>query len=248
VRSLFRDAYLKIDRANKHIADFQLTVIAQQDTYTTTIEHHPDIGAQSLIHEFPDFEKALCDLSLIAGDAIHNLHSALDFAWYSTIRKHLPNKITDSTKFPVRETVENLEGVLHGIEVDTRCKRLFDCIVSEIQPYKGGNNSVIWTLHDLDISDKHLLILGLDSIGQIRGFTVRDKNGEIHRWTTWPANGMHGRYIIDLGSDVQIEDKGKLSAAIILQEAGIFQSVPIPGLLQDFSNYITYAVKLLENI
>jgi hypothetical protein len=248
VRSLFRDAYLKIDRANKHIADFQLTVIAQQDPYTTTIEHHPDIGAQSLIHEFPDLRR-LCVICLSSQGTPFTTSTAL---WISRGTAQFGSiyliKSPISTKFPVRETVENLEGVLHGIEVDTRCKRLFDCIVSEIQPYKGGNNSVIWTLHDLDISDKHLLILGLDSIGQIRGFTVRDKNGEIHRGTTWPANGMHGRYIIDLGSDVQIEDKGKLSVAIILQEAGIFQSVPIPGLLQDFSNYITYAVKLLENI
>ena len=163
----YRDARLKVDRAKKHISDLKADIVALEDTSTATIEYHPDSHAQSVVHEFPNFEKALAELSLIVGDAIHNLHSALDFAWYCTISRHLPDKISDSTKFPVRETRQNLEGALHGIEVDTRCKRLFDCIVSDIQPYKGGHNSAVWTLHNLDIPDKHLLLLGLYPMGHI---------------------------------------------------------------------------------
>lgn len=246
--TFFRDARLKIDRAKKHIADLQAAVIVQEDTYTDTIEHHPESGAQSLIHEFPSFEKALCDLSLIVGDAIHNLHSALDFAWYSTISRHLPDKISDSTKFPVRETRQTLEGALHGIDVDTRCKRLFDCIVSDIQPYKGGHNEVIWTLHDLDISDKHLLLLALDPLGHIRGISVRDKDGQIHRGSSMPATGIDGRYIIDFEQGLQVEEKGKLSVTVTLPEAGIFEPVPVESLLSDFSNFVLYTVKLLENL
>jgi hypothetical protein len=246
--ALFRDARLKIDRAKKHISDLEADIVALEDTYTAKIEYHSGNNAQSVVHEFPNLETSLAGLSLIVGDAIHNLRSALDFAWYSTIRRHLPDKISESTKFPVRETRQNLEGTLHGIEVDTRCKRLFDCIVSEIQPYKGGHNSAVWTLHNLDISDKHLLLLGLDPMGHIRGISIKDREGETHRGSSMPAKGIDGRYIIDFESGIQIEDKGKLSVTITLQEARIYEPVPVVSLLSSFSSFALHIVQLLESV
>jgi hypothetical protein len=68
-----------------------------------------------VVHEIPELRTALDELALIAGDAIHNLRSALDFAWYSTILRLLPDKISDSTKFPVRDTRQDVQGGLHGI-------------------------------------------------------------------------------------------------------------------------------------
>src|SRR5882762_8309674 len=78
--ALFRDARLKVERAKKHIEDLQAAIVALEDTYRATVEQHPDATGQSLIHEFPEIENAFEDLSLIIGDAIHNLRSALDFA------------------------------------------------------------------------------------------------------------------------------------------------------------------------
>jgi hypothetical protein len=45
----FRDARLKIDRAKKHIADFEAAVITQKNTYTATIEHRPDTGVDRVL-------------------------------------------------------------------------------------------------------------------------------------------------------------------------------------------------------
>jgi hypothetical protein len=245
--AFYKDARLKVERAKKHIADFTVSMIALEDACTSTIEYHEQ-GGQSLIHEIPDHRNALDQFSLIAGDAIHNLRSALDFAWRSTISRLLPDKLSDKTKFPVRETRQGVENALHGIEVDTRCISLFECIMSQVQPYKGGHNYAIWTLHDLDISDKHLVLLGLDPIGHIAGITVRDQNGELNRGSSMAAKGMNGRYIIDFERGLKVEDKGKLSVAVTLQEAGIFEPVPAEGLLSSFGNFTLYTVQLLENI
>jgi len=245
--ALFRDARLKIDRANKHIADLKTAIIALEDTYRATIERHPDTTAQSLIHEFPEVENALGNLSLIIGDVIHNLRSALDFAWYNTISRDLPDKISDYTKFPAFETKQSVESALHGIEVDTRCKKLFDCIVSDIQPYKGSQNGIIWTLHDLDISDKHLLLLELTTRGHVRGVTIRDKDGQTYRGSSMAVQAP-SPYIIDFESGIQIEDKGKLSVEITLAQAGIFKPIPVVDLLSDFSKFALYTVRLLENL
>jgi hypothetical protein len=245
--TLYKDARLKVQRAKKHIADFTARMIALENTCIATVEHHEQ-GGQSLIHEIPDVGNALDNLSLIAGDAIHNLRSALDFAWYSTISRCLPDWLSDNTKFPVRETRENVEGALHGIEVDTRCIPLFECIMTQIQPYKGGHNSAVWTLHNLDISDKHLLLLGLDPVGHTAGITVRDASGELHHGSSMAAKGMNGRYVIDFYPGFKVEDKGKLSVAVTLQEAGIFEPVSVESLLSSFGNFTLYTVQLLENV
>jgi hypothetical protein len=120
--------------------------------------------------------------------------------------------------------------------------------MSSIQPYDGGHNRAVWTLHDLDISDKHLLLLGLDPIGHIAGISVRDSNGELHRGHSVPSPGMNGKYTIIYERGLKVEDQGKLSVAVILQEAGIYQPVPVETLLSSFCNFTLYTVQLLENI
>jgi hypothetical protein len=246
--AFYRDAHLKIGRAKKHVEDFKAAILAQEDTYSSTIQHHHESGAESLIHEFPDFENALRQLSLIAGDAFHNMRSALDFAWHSTISRLLPDKLSDSTRFPVRPTRQDVEAALHGIEIDTRCKPLFDCIVFTIQPYRESHNSAVWTLDQIDISDKRMLRLGLDPVGHIRGITVRDSNGERHRGSSMPAKGLSGKYVIDFAVGLNVEDKGKLSVTVNLQEAGIYSPVPLVDLLDSFSGFSLHTVKLLENL
>lgn len=88
--ALYKDARLKVDRAKKHIADFTAAMIALENACTVTVEQDEE-GRDCLTHEIPNSRQALDNLSLIAGDAIHNLRSALDFAWVSTITRLLPD-------------------------------------------------------------------------------------------------------------------------------------------------------------
>ncbi|MGA9142284.1 MAG: hypothetical protein WB007_00855 [Candidatus Acidiferrales bacterium] len=245
--TLYKDARLKANRAKKHIRCLEAAIFEMEETYSSTIEHHPDTNAQTLKHEIPGVEDAFDRLSLIVGDVIHNLHCALDYAWYSTINRLLPDKVSDSTKFPVRKTREGVESALRGIEVDTRCERLFDCIMSDIQPYKGGHNEAIWTLHDLDIMDKHLVLLEFVPNAQIRGTVIRHESGEIFTGDTWAIQDC-GPYRIDFAGGIEIKNKGKLSVAISFKEAGIWKGVSVLNLLQSFSNFIPYVIKLLEDI
>lgn len=77
-------ARLKLNRAKKHTIDAQTAIVALENAYAPAIEQHPDTGAQSLIHDVPDTREPIENLSLVIGDAIHNLRSALDYAWYAT--------------------------------------------------------------------------------------------------------------------------------------------------------------------
>jgi hypothetical protein len=245
--ALFRDARLKIERAKKHIAELKTAIISLEESQTSALKQDEKAGIQELTHTSPKLNQSLLEFSLIVGDAVHNLHTALDFAWANIIEAKIPSAKSDSTKFPVRPTREILEGCLHGIQVDVICPALLEIIVSKIQPYEGGQNGVIWTLHRLDISDKHLLLLELTPRTAIRGLVLRDNNGDIFRGHGMPVQGT-GPFVIALESGVEIQNKGTLSVEITIQEAGIFKGVPVTSLLDSFTNFTLYTVELLESV
>jgi hypothetical protein len=247
VSALFRDAHLKIVRANKHIADLNSAIVALQNTRTSSVKRNPHTASQELIHEVPNQEKPLLDLSLIVGDAIHNLHTALDYAWVSTIKKRAPSAESKHTKFPFHDTREGVEGALHGIRIDTICPKIFEFIVSEIQPYKGGKDGILYALHDFDISDKHLLLLELTPRVGIKGISIRDKGGQVWHGSGMPTEGP-GPYVIAFDSDLHIEDKGQLTFKITIKEAGVFKGIPISDLLLILSKYVQYIVQSLERL
>ena len=113
--SNFRDARLKIDRANKHIRDAEAVVMSLVESYTVSVYQDPDTGNQHLIHAAPELTDACVQLSLLAGDAAHNLRSALDYAWIAVLKKHVPSADLTKVKFPVRDTREELEAALNGV-------------------------------------------------------------------------------------------------------------------------------------
>lgn len=242
-----RWAVLKIERANKHISDMKEAFRSLEETCTSTVQQNPDTRIQELVHTIPSLESSLQNISLIVGDAVHNLRSALDIAWYNTILRLLPDKVSPKTKFPVRKKREEVESALHGIEVDTRCRHLFDFIVLQVQPYEGGHNSVVLTLHDLDIADKHIIALELTPHAHVRGISMKDEDGQIYRGNSMSVQGA-GPYTIPFEGHMELQDKGKLSVAVTLKDAGVFEGVPILSLLPMFFNYSHYVVKVLEEI
>jgi hypothetical protein len=175
----FRDARLKIKRADKHIADLDAVIVGLKDSYSSTVEPNRETGHQDLIHAIPEFAEALDTMSLIAGDAIHNLKTALDFAWMGTLKEHVPSANFGRTKFPVYASKKELEAALNGIPINTTANSaIFHVIATDIQPYEGGKHGVVYPLHRLDIEDKHLLLLGLLPLAGIDGIIVENPEGE----------------------------------------------------------------------
>jgi hypothetical protein len=61
-----RGATLKIERANKQIADLRTALVALEEKYTSRVEVDPNTGFQHLIHSVPDLELSLQNLSFFA--------------------------------------------------------------------------------------------------------------------------------------------------------------------------------------
>jgi hypothetical protein len=121
---LFRDARLKIDRADKHISDVQAIISSLPDRDIVDIEIDPKTGGRSIKHHVPRIEETLTEVSLIAGDAIHNLRTSLDYSWMAIIQGlNLPR--TRFTKFPFSETEKALEDTLFERYIKTVSPRTF---------------------------------------------------------------------------------------------------------------------------
>src|SRR5271156_3019415 len=105
---MFTGSRLKMERAKKHIADLHNDILffTTPDSYLLTIEKHPDTGNDALKFKmtkpFPE------NLALVIGDAIHNLHTALDLAVCEIVRNNLGEAATGYFKFPFYKSRDNL--------------------------------------------------------------------------------------------------------------------------------------------
>src|SRR5271156_6411477 len=97
---VLHNSRLKIDRANKHIADIKKRLVALQDSEASAIEIDSETGGERLKHDFGD-RMAFRDIALMLGDAIHNLKCALDYTWLETIQGLAPAAVSSFAKFPV---------------------------------------------------------------------------------------------------------------------------------------------------
>ena len=244
----FRDARLKIKRANKHIADLKGTIFALKESSNVRVQKNNHTGANELIHTL-EFAKYADDIALIVGDAIHNLRSALDFAWVSLLEKHIPTADFEHAKFPVYPTPEDLEGAVNGININAASNTaIFNLLIADIQPYKTGKyGGIAYVLHKLDITDKHLVLLGLRPRAGINDIVVKDNRGEIFRGYGAPTEAGPP-YVIPFGANLQIENEGKLTFDILLSDTGFYDFLEVTEVLSKFSNAVEHFVQLMENL
>jgi hypothetical protein len=243
--SIFEQARLKITRSDKHIADAQAIVSSLPDSYTVSIENYGS-GRQAIKYELPNADRIAIDLSLVVGDALHNLKTALDYAWIGAIAKHAPSAIDKFSKFPVRDTPQELEDALKGRKIDVSSLDLYKRIMSDIKPYAGGDDAV-YRLHRLDISDKHHLLIPLMYLAAIDGIVLEDKHGKIERGGTWAVT-RPGPYFIDLEGNWHIKEKGKLTTAVVFKNGLSLEGMEVMGLLFSFSMATINVVNLLEHL
>ena len=147
----------KISRANKHISDFRLAAsgFMKANPYGILVER--DQNTRKRIYTVTKVTPIAPQIRLIAGDAIQNLRSTLDYLAYGLVRA---NKTQPSTRvcFPISkcEPFTKQQQTTFARQVEGMTQDAIDAIQS-IKPYKGGNDT-LWQLHSLNIIDKHRLL------------------------------------------------------------------------------------------
>lgn len=99
------------------------------------------------------------EVPLILGDAIHNLRTSLDLLACDVVR--LNGKRADGVHFPFAGDAHGLKQQIARKNFD-RASAAAQALLVSMGPYKGGN-ILLRGLHELDLMDKHQLIIPVAS-------------------------------------------------------------------------------------
>ena len=231
-------ARAKIGRANKHLDDLRRMIDALASAYVATVELNSETGHQAIKYALPDgqpLSKWLLESALVIGDAVHNLKSALDHAWYALVAKADSTLVGKSTKFPVRDTSQEVESALHGSRIDVAIPALHQLIVGKLKPFKGGDGA-IWPLHQLNNWDKHRLLTPVLQYFSPSGIEIEHEGGRVEKPLVMATWQQEGPYYVGYGSipaSSKVINKGKVALAILFDDGtpGAVQHMDVPDLL-----------------
>jgi hypothetical protein len=158
-----KDIRLKIERASKHIADLTAVCKSFIDSTPYTIGRETDQATGYYHFKVTNVQAPPPEVGLIAGDAIHNLRSALDhLAWHLVLANG--NTPSRQTCFPIFDSAAKYQA-MDARKVRGMSQGAIDAI-DAAKPYQGGNEA-LHTLHLLDIADKHhSLLVTLVAVGE----------------------------------------------------------------------------------
>lgn len=203
--NLFQNSRIKIEQARRHVAEVE-RLLAEHAASITIIPGFPDgydvpnhpskivvpLGSMQ-IRGVPEVVPATI------GDAIHNLRSALDLMAADMARNN--NESVDKVAFPFAESSSKFNKAMKERKF-SRCGEIAIAIAIKTEPYKGGN-SLLFAIHQLDISDKHDMLLpvvngiGMPVIDTWTGSIVGDPTRPSSVTYTWPAtNPLQGQDVV----------------------------------------------------
>jgi hypothetical protein len=159
-KSPFRPSFLKIERAQQHIAELDkmaheylasepvtVNVRRLDPNEATNLPPGMTAGWRFSMNTQPSPEL----MSAIIGDIFHNLRSSLDLMASALAR--LNEQSDDGVYFPFSGSESELDNMINRRHFD-RAGPAAVRLLREMKPYKGGNKS-LRAIHDLNIRDKH---------------------------------------------------------------------------------------------
>ena len=116
--------------------------------------------------------------SIIAGEIVHHLRSALDHVIWAMATRNNRNP-RNRIQFPICDTPPKFEkalknGIVQGVG-DVAVK-----IIEGVQPFKSEDprDAILYVLHDFDVTDKHKLLPVITTAAQIgEVITIGDSRG-----------------------------------------------------------------------
>jgi hypothetical protein len=248
-------AWLKIDRANQHANALDAAIQRWLDgrPYRLSLNTDGETGEQvCCIHvvRTPPLE-----WSVVIGEAIHGLRTALDHAVYAL--SGLEGKPPGGTEFPIfkdepmfRNT--NRSGGLWKIRGLGDAARE---VVESVQPFhhsgKEPDRHLLWVLHQLSNADKHRsLNLTSAFLGQSE-LTLKADGGVTLKRTEIAANGPVkdgaelARWSVAVSGNGKVELEGKVAYGVAFDEAGPAKGEPVKSSFDMLGNGVKSIVAML---
>ena len=165
--SQFIGPRLKLKRAQKHIsaiADILKAFLATQPFKLSVV---PDGIELQISQELP------AEIPLLIGDAIHNMRTALDLLACDLVR--LNGKSAHKVYFPFASSATELDDQIKKKRFN-RAGADAVALLKTKRPYTGGD-VLLRGIHDLDILDKHQLIVPVFNTAMVRELKIDTGEG-----------------------------------------------------------------------
>jgi hypothetical protein len=240
----FANAHLKVERANKHIADIEERLRTSSNRYGPGLHIDGQSGEQHLHYRLTDRELRR-DIALIVGDAIHNLRCALDMAWNGTVRSVAANPPSDYCKLPVypKDGREALKSALTKSTKIPEPSPVLSFMLDVVQCYRGGDSDIL-AIHALDIDDKHRVLIHMLTVTGLSGVEVQHEDGTVTRYEIMlvPPNSYDA--VIPLNS--KLKNHGEVRFEITFGEGASTQGLEVLPTLRRFSTKTERIVRRLQ--
>jgi len=240
--------WAKLDRARHHLdtlhAGITRLLTPEKDDASAPYEYYPD--RKELIVKLPKATPADPTFSLLIGDCIHNTRSALDHLIFQlAILNKAGIAAASKTSFPVYLTSGEFKNAIRG-KVAPFISAASLTEIEKLQPYAADNagaDDIIWVLSQLDIIDKHRLLLITESKFRPIAFTLTVPSGEQFSKEIPAGNwksSVDGAEIIRFDLSGAIKQPGKVNVqiktagSIQIESTGLVcDGMPVEAVLSD---------------
>jgi hypothetical protein len=230
IDALLFDAPLRKLRWGRHrIGEFQWH-LQQYELSNPTKQKHTDTEIIVEREKSPPDE-----LALVLGDAIHNLRATLDLLAADLVRRNGGN--LKGVYFPFAASAAGLDEQIRSKKFD----RAGEAAVQQLHrlaPYRGGNEA-LRGLHDLDIMDKHQLIIPAFQGFRMLNFLLKGPSGEMVGDASGPGDGIS---ISATPDDKLTWDSLEFTVVFGQGVPSIFFGKPIVSTLQDLAKLVDHVV------
>jgi hypothetical protein len=243
---LFWEARSKIDRAEEHINELNKMIGELIDTTSYRVFVDNDADTCSNFLKVKAIKAIPARFAFVVGDALHNIRASLDYAM-NEIELLTNGERTDYTAFPIRETPEGLKAAINGGLKQKAPEQVLVCIEDIVQPYCGGEAEPFWGLHQLDIMDKHQLLVTCTELTDIVGIRIEDDRGTEHIVGPWRVvDHLIAGVPVTGTKNVKITDQGRGTYRVTFKEGLPFGGNQIIPTLHHLAGLARWALAEVE--
>jgi hypothetical protein len=185
----FGSCWQKLSRAREHVDDLSKAIrdfwAAEPWQLEPVTDGSTDVTRVRVRHLSP----VPAIISMIAGDAAHNIRSALDhFAWAAVS----PSAQSTRTCFPIATAAAHGQGGWRQ-QVEKQLNGASAGLISAVaamEPWEGGQEESLWAVHELDRVDKHRLLLSAAvALGRIELHGDSYELTTVKKYSGWRLDG-----------------------------------------------------------
>jgi hypothetical protein len=166
---------LKIERAKRHIRELEaeITAFHNAQPYRVAFESEFLQGREERVKAVVrDVKEIPIEWSAIIGDIVHNLRAALDLLATDLARANSQTSRTalTSTYFPTGTDRKSFES--DALKKIKRLSPTAQRLIRRLEPYTGGKGEAIRELHNIDVNDKHTILVTVGTVLLSNRFSI----------------------------------------------------------------------------